>query len=85
MESIKHSGATIPTLPTIQALWIMFSISFLKGDDRNGNIYRYASYGMLRRSRLSRIFPSLSNNDSEEDPRKRMMSKMIWGLFCLER
>ncbi|KAI1359785.1 putative C6 transcription factor [Xylaria arbuscula] len=83
-ESIKHCGSTIPTLPTIQALWIMFSISFLKGDDRNGSLYRFASYGMLRRSRLSRVFPSLSDRDSEDSLRKRTMSKMIWGLFCLE-
>ncbi|KAJ3566189.1 hypothetical protein NPX13_g7231 [Xylaria arbuscula] len=49
-ESIKHCGSTLPTLPTIQALWIMFSISFLKGDDRNGSLYRFASYVLFLRT-----------------------------------
>ncbi|KAI1424240.1 putative C6 transcription factor [Xylaria sp. FL1777] len=77
-ESIKHSDHGTPTLPTIQGLWIMFSISYLKGEDKNGSLYRFASYGMLKRSRMNQIYPSLSDTD------KRAISKTVWGVFCLE-
>ncbi|KAK5625141.1 hypothetical protein RRF57_000858 [Xylaria bambusicola] len=83
-ESLKHSGSTIPTLPTIQGLWILFSISFLKGDDRNGSLYRFASYGMLSRSIIRHFFPNLKDSNPKDDATKRTMSKMMWGLFCLE-
>ncbi|KAI1274925.1 putative C6 transcription factor [Xylaria sp. FL0933] len=77
-ESIKHSDHGIPTLPAIQGLWILFSISYLKGEDKNGSLYRFASYGMLKRSRVNQIFPTLPDTD------KRALSKAVWGLFCLE-
>ncbi|KAI0516950.1 putative C6 transcription factor [Xylaria bambusicola] len=83
-ESLKHSASTIPILPTIQALWILFSISFLKGDDRNGGLYRFASYGMLSRSRICHFFPNLDGLNPEDNARKQTISKMIWGHFCLE-
>ncbi|KAI0427478.1 putative C6 transcription factor [Xylaria sp. FL1042] len=77
-ESIKQSDHGIPTLPTIQGLWIMYSISYLKGEDKSGSLYRFASYGMLKRSRVNQIFSTLVDAD------KRAVSKTVWGLFCLE-
>ncbi|KAI3331035.1 putative C6 transcription factor [Ustulina deusta] len=83
-ESIKHAGHGTPTLPTVQGLWIMFSISYLKGEDKKGSLYRFASYGMLKRSRMDRLFRSLSDTNPEDASKKRAISKTIWGLFCLE-
>ncbi|KAI0451007.1 putative C6 transcription factor [Xylaria acuta] len=73
-----------PTIPTIQGLWILFAISSLKGEDKNGSLYRLASYGMLKRCRMSQVFWSLTDTDPEDIMKKRVISKTVWGLFCLE-
>ncbi|KAI1120967.1 putative C6 transcription factor [Nemania abortiva] len=83
-EAKKQYDYKLPTLPTIQGLWIMFAISYMKGEDRNGSLYRFASYGMLKRSRLNQVFSSLTDGKPEDAAKKRAISKTIWGLFCLE-
>ncbi|KAI0968388.1 putative C6 transcription factor [Xylaria arbuscula] len=77
-ESLKNFDHGTPFLPAIQGLWILFSISYLKGEDKNGSVYQFAAYGMLKRSRIEQIFPSLT------DTGKRIVSKTVWGVFCLE-
>ncbi|KAI0409208.1 putative C6 transcription factor [Xylaria palmicola] len=83
-ETKKQYDHGLPTLPTIQGLWILFSVYSLKGEDRNGSLYRFASYGMLKRSRVNHVFSSLIGADSETVAKKRAISKTAWGLFCLE-
>ncbi|KAI0104632.1 putative C6 transcription factor [Nemania sp. FL0031] len=83
-EAKKQYDHKLPTLPTIQGLWIMFAISYMKGEDRNGSLYRFASYGMLKRSKISEVFSSLTETGPEDASKKRAVSKTIWGLFCLE-
>ncbi|KAI1302881.1 putative C6 transcription factor [Xylaria venustula] len=77
-ETLKNFDHGTPFIPAIQGLWILFSISYLKGEDKNGSVYQFASYGMLKRSRIEQIFPSLT------DTGKRVVSKAVWGIFCLE-
>ncbi|KAI1151903.1 putative C6 transcription factor [Nemania diffusa] len=83
-EAKKHYDHKVPTLPTIQGLWVMFAISYMKGEDRNGSLYRLASYGMLKRSEISRAISSVTDGGPEDASEKRAISKTIWGLFCLE-
>ncbi|KAI0530216.1 putative C6 transcription factor [Xylaria digitata] len=83
-ETKKQYDHEIPVLPTIQGLWIMFAISYLKGEDRSGSLYRFASYGMLKRSRITHVFSSLTDTESESLEKKRAISKTLWGIFCLE-
>ncbi|GAW13360.1 hypothetical protein ANO14919_027440 [Xylariales sp. No.14919] len=83
-ETKKQYDHGVPALPTIQGLWIMFAVSYLKGEDRNGSLYRFASYGMLKRSRIDQVFLSLADADPDDASKKRAISKTSWGLFCLE-
>ncbi|KAI0864873.1 putative C6 transcription factor [Xylaria cubensis] len=73
-----------PSIPKIQGLWILFAIASIKGDDRSGSLYRFASYGMLKRCRLEQVFWSLTDTDPSDIAKKRVISKTLWGLFCLE-
>ncbi|KAI0471413.1 putative C6 transcription factor [Xylaria cf. heliscus] len=83
-ETKKLYDHVLPTIPTIQGLWILFTISTLKGEDRNGSLYRFASYGMLKRCKLNQVFWSLADTNPEDIAKKRVISKTVWGLFCLE-
>ncbi|KAI0551528.1 putative C6 transcription factor [Xylaria curta] len=83
-ETIRQYDYGLPNIPKIQGLWILFAISSLKGEDRKGNLYRFASYGMLRRSKLKQVFWSLTDTDPCDIEKKRVISKNAWGLFCLE-
>ncbi|KAI0438480.1 putative C6 transcription factor [Xylaria telfairii] len=83
-ETKKEYDHGLPNIPTIQGLWILFAISSLKGEDRNGSLYRFASYGMLKRCRLNQVFWSLTDTDPEDIIKKRAISKTVWGIFCLE-
>ncbi|KAI3325344.1 putative C6 transcription factor [Xylariaceae sp. AK1471] len=83
-EAKKQYDRGVPTLPTIQGLWIMFAIASLRGEDRNGSLYRFASYGMLKKTRVKQSFSALSDTDPDDVSQKRAISKTAWGLFCLE-
>ncbi|KAI1748720.1 putative C6 transcription factor [Xylaria castorea] len=84
IEAKRSYDHGLPTIPKIQGLWILFAISSLKGEDNSGSLYRFASYGMLKKRRLDRIFWSLTDTDPEDIAKKRVISKNVWGLFCLE-
>jgi hypothetical protein len=84
-ETQKHQDYGVPSLPTIQGLWILFAIASLKGEDKKGSLYRFASYGMLKKMRVSNVFSSMTKNDPDDISKKRAISKTAWGIFCLER
>ncbi|KAI0394449.1 putative C6 transcription factor [Xylariaceae sp. FL0594] len=83
-EANRLYDCTVSALPTIQGLRILFAVSSLKGEDNSGSMYRFASYGVLERSRMQETFASLSDMNQEDAMRKRAISKLVWGLFCLE-
>ncbi|GAW26592.1 putative C6 transcription [Rosellinia necatrix] len=83
-EAKKAYDHEVPTIPTVQGLWIMFAVSSMKGEDKSGSLYRLAAYGMLKKSRLNQVFFSLNDTDRDEALKKRTISRIVWGFFCLE-
>ncbi|PHH93301.1 hypothetical protein CDD83_8000 [Cordyceps sp. RAO-2017] len=74
------------SLPAVQALAIMFTVSAYRGTDRQGLVYRYAAYRMLRQLDLPGAMGQAdARNESTEKTRERaILSKALWGLFCFE-
>ncbi|TGJ84557.1 hypothetical protein E0Z10_g4206 [Xylaria hypoxylon] len=83
-ETKKQYDHGLPALPAIQGLCILFAISCLKGEDRDGSLYRFASYGMLERFKMKQTFSSLTDTNPESVLNQRAISKTMWGVFCLE-
>lgn len=73
------------SLPTVQALALLFTVSAYIGKDREGMVYRYTALEMLKRLGLERRLARLKDDDPTEAREKRAISKAIWGLFCFER
>lgn len=71
------------SLPTAQALLVMFSYSCCMGRDRAGNVFRAAGYEMIRRM-MPKIKQILGNAAHPVDSR-RAISKAVWGMFCFDR
>lgn len=67
-----------PSISSMQALGIMFTVSAFLGQDRLGSVYRYASYNMLNRLDLTSAYAA-ANKDEQ-----LIYSKILWGLFCFE-
>lgn len=80
---LELEGAT-ETLPTIQALCLMYLTSALLGKDRVGLVYRYTAYEILRRERLEEKLSRLDNQVPEGLRTKEILSKALWGFFCFE-
>jgi hypothetical protein len=74
-----------PSLPTVQALALLFLGSAYLGRDRAGQMYRYAAFEMLKRLQLDKKFARLNPDDPLESQDQRLISKALWGLFCFER
>jgi hypothetical protein len=73
------------SIPTLQALCLMYLTSALLGRDRAGIMYRFAAYEMLKRLNLERKFARLDPSDLEVAEMRMILSKLLWGLFCFER
>lgn len=71
-----------PSLPTVQALCLMFIHSGLLGMDRQGSMYRFVAFEMLKRMDLEKDFFKLKDDDAEQAKEKRVISEALWGLFC---
>ncbi|PFH61397.1 hypothetical protein XA68_17449 [Ophiocordyceps unilateralis] len=74
------------SLPTVQGLAILFTVTAYRGTDKQGFIYRYAAYEMLHRLGLPHTFKQSSPNDGQasRSREEQIVSKVIWGLFCFE-
>ena len=75
----------LQTIPTLNALCLMYLTSALLGKDRVGLMYRYMAYGMLKRLDLEQKFARLNDDDPKEIRMKEILSKTLWGIFCFER
>jgi len=73
------------SLPTVQGLALIFTVSAYQGVDRAGSIYRYTAYDMLRRMQLEKRFAKLKDNVPSQLRDKIAISRALWGLFCFER
>ncbi|KAI5459475.1 hypothetical protein BGZ63DRAFT_466108 [Mariannaea sp. PMI_226] len=72
------------SIPTLNALCLMYLTSALLGRDRAGVMYRYAAYEMLKRLNLEKRFTKLDPSDPEVAEMRLILSKTLWGLFCFE-
>jgi len=79
LEGVKAS------LPTVQALEMMFTKSAYIGTDRAGMLYRSAALEMLKRLNLERRFELIQDSTPSAFREKRAISKAVWGFFNFER
>ena len=84
-KKLLDNQAGRASLPTVQALYLMFATACFQGKDRAGNMYRYMAVEMLKRLRLERRFLQLRDNDIAEVIHRRVISTALWGLFAFER
>lgn len=72
------------SVPTAQALVIMYVYCSGAAQDRAGLAYRSAACEMYNRLRMGGIHFTYPGSRYDENSRKRLLSKAAWGLFCLE-
>jgi hypothetical protein len=73
------------TIPTINALCLMYLTSALLGRDRAGLMYRYMAYSIARRLSLEQKFTKLDEEHADTPLTRQILSRTLWGLFCFER
>jgi hypothetical protein len=76
------------SLPTVQALLIMYTCHVGQGKDRGGLEYRHRAYQML--DWIQPKLESRFNNPVMIDPSNATryqdaISRMLWGIYCFER
>ncbi|POR32982.1 Uncharacterized protein TPAR_06825 [Tolypocladium paradoxum] len=73
-----------PSIPSAQALFVMFSYSCRMGKDRAGHIFRAAGYEMMKRM-MPKIRRLLSGTAHLLTGRhRRAISRTVWGIFCFD-
>ncbi|KJZ70966.1 hypothetical protein HIM_09621 [Hirsutella minnesotensis 3608] len=72
------------SIPTVQALMLMYMTTTCLGSDRAGRIYRNHALEMVTRLKIEARYTSLLE-DGHDDPKEReLLSKALWGLFIFE-
>ncbi|KAF4511812.1 hypothetical protein G6O67_001020 [Ophiocordyceps sinensis] len=72
------------SIPTAQALMIMFLTIMCLGKDRAGRIYRHYALEMILRLKIEAKYTALLE-EGRDDPRERgLLAKALWGLFVFE-
>lgn len=76
------------SLPTVQALLILYTCYTGQARDRGGLQYRHAAYEMLKRLqvKLEATFqkPGMADEASRNRYQKAI-SRALWGIYCFER
>lgn len=72
-----------PSLPTAQALLVMFSYCCFLGRDRAGNIFRAAGYEMME-PMMPKTERAISNKTCPSASHQAI-TRAIWGMFCFDR
>jgi hypothetical protein len=72
------------SLPTAQALYLMYLTHAWLGRDRAGTIFRYMCFEMLARLNLEKRFHELNDENSHDVREKLVISKIVWGIFLVE-
>ncbi|ROT35895.1 hypothetical protein SODALDRAFT_53529 [Sodiomyces alkalinus F11] len=72
------------SLPTAQALAIMYFVEAGLGRDRASQLYRFAALAMISRLGLERRFTALNENDPGVSKERRAISRALWGLYLQE-
>lgn len=77
-------GHSRPSIPTVQALMLMYLAMSHSGQDRPARMYRFTAVEMLKRLDLERRFHTLTENTHSDKLEKRIISHSLWGIFLLE-
>jgi hypothetical protein len=75
-----------PSLPTVQALFLMYLHECGQGRDATALHYRYLAHDMYMRLKLNHREPSPEHRASDPAIAKwwKAISVMMWGLYCLD-
>jgi hypothetical protein len=75
-----------PSLPTVQALFLMYLHECGQGRDATALHYRYLAHDMYMRLKLDHQEPSPERCASDLAIAKRWkaISVIMWGLYCLD-
>ncbi|KAM4057836.1 C6 transcription factor [Hirsutella rhossiliensis] len=83
-KSLLYCEQGRASIPTAQALMLMFLTTTCLGRDRAGRIYRHHAIDMIQRLKIEAKYTALLE-DSHDDPReRRLLAKALWGLFVFE-
>jgi hypothetical protein len=76
------------SLPTVQALLIVYTCYTAQGRDRGGVQYRHAAYEMLKRLQ-AKLEAKFRNPDAADETSRnryqKAISRALWGIYCFER
>ncbi len=72
------------SIPTAQALMLMYATMAYMGRDRAGRSYRQSAIDLVHRMKLERAYTSIQEDGPDQVTRKRGISQALWGLFILE-
>ena len=72
------------SIPTIQALLLMYLTLSCQGKDRAGRMYRQIAVDMTRRLRLEARYRFLSTEMDANGRDAELVAKALWGLFLFE-
>jgi len=78
---LQNGSASIPTM---QALLIMFIYLALIGRDRAGNLLRFMAFDLAKRMNLENKFLGLDSRVPAEAKRRRVISKVLWGMHVFD-
>lgn len=74
-----------PTMPTVQALCVMFLYCMGLGKDRLGQMYRYACCEMYKRMKAGSRFPKdISASTVASSKHRQLFSRFSWGVVHFE-
>lgn len=73
-----------PSVPTAQALALLFLYCSSDARDRAGIIFRLAAAEMYKRLHIGDAVASDLRSRYSEDTLLRLRSRAAWGLFCQE-
>ncbi len=72
------------SIPTAQALMLMYATMTYIGRDRTGRSYRQSAIDLVHRMKLEGTYNSIECEGPEQVTRKKVLSQALWGLFILE-
>jgi hypothetical protein len=72
------------SVPTVQALCVMFLYCMGVGKDRLGQIYRYACCEMYKRMRAGTKFPKDIASTATSSKHRQLFSRFSWGVVHFE-
>ncbi|KAF4454241.1 hypothetical protein F53441_3241 [Fusarium austroafricanum] len=72
------------SVPTVQALLLMYLTMTVMGRDRDAQVYRLTAYEKLEQLHLEERYQSAKNNVPPRTHEMLLISKTLWGIFLLE-